>query len=75
MLISGTNNLSQIKNCLNAAHHFLLSRNEAMFIYRYQVGIIKENWDAVCDEAKLNEVDRQLLWGRQFLNPYAFEGL
>ena len=32
-------------------------------------------WDAVCDEAGLNKIDRAFLWGRQFLNPYAFEDL
>jgi serine/threonine-protein kinase HipA len=31
-------------------------------------------WEAVCDEAGLSVVDRQLFWRRQFLNPFAFEG-
>jgi serine/threonine-protein kinase HipA len=26
----------------------------------------------MCDEAKLSKVDRNFLWRRQFLNPYAF---
>jgi serine/threonine-protein kinase HipA len=30
---------------------------------------------AVCDEAELSAVDRQLLWRWQFLNPFAFEHL
>ncbi|SDG87779.1 hypothetical protein [Pelagibacterium luteolum] len=29
----------------------------------------------VCDEAGLSEVDRDLLWRRQFLNPFAFESV
>jgi serine/threonine-protein kinase HipA len=28
----------------------------------------------VCREADLSEVDRNVLWRRQFLNPFAFEG-
>ena len=34
--------------------------------------IIEENWDAVCDEAELTEIDKKLLWNRQFLNPCVF---
>ena len=26
----------------------------------------------VCDQAALSEVDRNFMWRRQFLNPYAF---
>ena len=37
-----------------------------------QVKTIKQRWPAVCDEAKLSKVDRNFLWRRQFLNPYAF---
>jgi serine/threonine-protein kinase HipA len=75
MLISDTNNLSQIKNCLDATHHFLLSRDEGIAIYENQVEIIQANWNTVCDEAQLNEIDKKLLWRRQFLPPYATQGL
>ncbi|MCF6300889.1 MAG: HipA domain-containing protein, partial [Proteobacteria bacterium] len=75
MLISGDNNLSQIKTCLDAAHYFLLSKGEAKTIVNAQTEAIEINWNVVCDEAKLNETDRKLLWRRQFLNPFAFEGL
>ena len=37
-----------------------------------QVEVIKQDWEAVCDEASLSEVDRRYLWGRQFLNPFVF---
>ena len=30
-------------------------------------------WAAACDEAGLSEIDRAVLMGRQFLNPFAFE--
>lgn len=73
MLISGGNNLSRLKTCLSVAHSFLLSQNEAREIFEHQINVIEDNWTSVCDEAQLNEVDRNLLWGRQFLNPFSLE--
>ena len=67
MLISGSNNLSQIKNCLAIAHNFLLSQEEAVAIFEHQKTIIETNWSVVCEQAQLNEIDKKLLWGRQFL--------
>jgi len=71
MLITGDNNLSQLKICLESAHNFLLSEKEAHIIFETLITAIKQHWDSVCDEAELNEVDKKLLWGRQFLNPYS----
>lgn len=71
MLISGNNNLSQLKTCLDAAKHFLLSEDDARAIFSYQIGAIEQHWQAVCDEAELTEVDKSLLWRRQFLNPFS----
>jgi serine/threonine-protein kinase HipA len=73
MLISGNNNLSQLKTCLETAHNFLLSREEAREIFDNQTGAVEHYWESVCEEAGLNEVDKRLLWRRQFLNPFAFE--
>lgn len=73
MLISGTNNLSQLKSCLEVAHHFLLSKDEAKIIFETQKSIIEDNWQTVCDEAQLSDVDRKLLWKRQFLNPFSIK--
>ncbi len=75
MLIVGSNRFSKLDVCIKAAHHFHLSGDEARAVIAHQKTIIEENWAAVCDEARLNEVDRKLFWHRQFLNPYAFEGL
>jgi serine/threonine-protein kinase HipA len=75
MLISGENRMSRISACLEAAHHFLLSEKEAMVIVEQQISAIGENWNAVCEEADLTETDRSLLWGRQFLNSFAFDDL
>lgn len=75
MLISGDNRMSRILSCLDAAKDFLLSSEDSIKIIENQITCIIENWSSVCDEAKLNEIDRRLLWRHQFLNPYAFEGL
>lgn len=75
MLISGNNNLSQLKTCLDAAHHFLLSESDARQIFEKQKWMIEEHWKMICDEAELSQVDRKLLWRRQFLNPFSFQGL
>lgn len=73
MLISGNNNMSQLKSCLEAANHFLLSEDDARAIFDHLTESIEKQWDSVCEEAELSEVDRKLFWGRQFLNPYSTE--
>ncbi len=73
MLISGNNNLSQLKTCLETAHNFLLSDEEAREIFGNLTAVIEQYWEAVCEEAELSEVDKKLLWRRQFLNPYSVE--
>ena len=73
MLISGSNNLSQLKNCLVTAHSYLLSKDDAHTIFAKQKKIIEKNWNTVCDEARLSVTDRKLFWERQFLNPFTVE--
>ena len=71
MLIAGNNKMSQLATCLQTAHNFLLSQEEARAIFEHQIQIIKANFDAVCAEAELSEIDKRLFWQRQFLNPYS----
>ena len=73
MLISGSNNLSQLKTCLEAAHNFLLSEEDARAIFRHLTETIEQHWDAVCEEAELSEVDKKLFWRRQFLNSFSMQ--
>ena len=73
MPISGNNNLSRLKTCLEAANHFLLSQDDARGIFSRLTETIEQHWDAVCEEVELSEVDKKLLWRRQFLNPYSTE--
>ena len=72
MLISGNNRMSRVISCVEASPNFLLSTDEAQDIVEQQKQAIRENWNSVCDEANLSEIDRKLFWGRQFLNPYVF---
>ncbi len=74
MLIFGDNRMSQLTTCLDTAHNFLLSREEAHAIIGHQIEVIEENWASVCDEANLSKTDRALFWKRQFINPFALEG-
>ncbi len=74
MLISGDNNLARFESCLEAASNFLLSEEDARAVFASQKEAIEKNWDAVCDEARLSEVDRRSLWGSQFLNPFSVAG-
>ena len=73
MLISGSNNLSQLRTCLAAAHHFLLSEGAACAIFAHLTEVIETHWKSVCEEAELSRASRNRLWGRQFLNAYSTE--
>lgn len=75
MLIAGNNNMSRMTTCLATAHNFLLSREEAMAIVERQKAVIEKTWANICEEAELSDTDKKLFWGRQFLNPFAFEGI
>ena len=72
MLIHGGHRSSYLSTCIAAAASFLLAREEAIAIINHQVKVIEHEWQAICDEASLSEVDRALFWRRQFLNPFAF---
>jgi serine/threonine-protein kinase HipA len=74
MLITDDDRSSRITTCVAAAPQFLLSAEEAIDIIEKQIICIKQNWSTVCEEAALSEVDRNLLWGNQIMNPYVFEG-
>lgn len=75
MLIAGDDRSSRIATCLAAAPQFFLSEKDAADIIVNLVECIAQNWPAVCDESSLSEVDRNLLWANQILNPYIFEQL
>ncbi len=74
MLITSNKRLSQLTLSMQAAPQFLLNVDRAHAIINLQLANIRANWNQVCDEAGLTEVDRAFLWGRQFLNPFALQG-
>ena len=75
MLVLGNERQSQLSLCLRAAPTFLLKPAMARRIVKHQIDVITKRWDAVCTEARLSITDRRYFWRRQFLNPFAFEGL
>lgn len=74
MAIDGQDRRAQLTVCRTAAARFQLTDEQARAIIDEQIAAIRANWEAVCDEAGLSQVDRAYLWGRQFLNEYALEG-
>lgn len=75
MLIAGDSRMSKVSVCIDAAHNFLLTEKEAMDIILNQIEVIADSWELLCEEADITEIDKRFMWGRQFLNLFAFEGL
>jgi serine/threonine-protein kinase HipA len=75
MLISGNDRSSRIETALSAAPVFHLDEAAAIAVAESQIRGIRAHWLDECAVADLGQVDRALLWGRQFLNPFAFTGL
>lgn len=74
MLIHGGDRRSLLESCRRASSSFLLTDREARELINAQVAGIRAAWSQVCDEAEPGEVDRHLLWRRQFLDDYVFDG-
>jgi serine/threonine-protein kinase HipA len=65
---------SQVAGCVARAQLYQLDPREAREIVEHQIAVIERDWREVCDQAELAEAERELMWRRQFLNPYALEG-
>ncbi|WP_420625153.1 type II toxin-antitoxin system HipA family toxin [Candidatus Poriferisodalis sp.] len=63
--------LSQAARCAEHAHIYHLDSHDAQAIIDSHIDTITEHWQDVCDAAQLSQADRERLWGRQFLNPFA----
>jgi serine/threonine-protein kinase HipA len=76
MMAIGTDGyrMSQLVGCVERASTYHLSESEARMIIDNQIHIIESSWDEVSDRGRLTKRQREALWGRQFLNPYAFYG-
>jgi len=68
----GGQRTSQIATCLGACETYLLNSAEAQAIIDEQIQVIRDQWDEAADAARLTEVDRRLLYGREILNEYVF---
>lgn len=75
MMISEGNRMSRLSVCLDAAYIFLLSEKEAVALIEHQLNTIITHFESVCEQAQLSDIDKKVMVGRQFLNPFAFEGL
>ncbi|MDQ1733062.1 MAG: serine/threonine-protein kinase HipA [Pseudonocardiales bacterium] len=65
------NRASQFVVCIDAAHEYGLSRDEARDIVDHQITTIRESWDEVAEQSRLTKIEKDFLFGRQILNPYA----
>jgi serine/threonine-protein kinase HipA len=65
---------SQVAGCVQRAHLYQLTQSQARAIVERQIETIERGWDEVCELAQLTQVERELMWRRQFLHPYALEG-
>ena len=74
MLIVENKRESTLATCLKAAPNFHLSETAAKDIIAHQIITIRSEWDEICEEATLPEVESNLFRQRMFLNDYVFEG-
>ena len=74
MLITGEDRMSRLATCLTAAPNFLIDVKMAEDLIADQIDLMQAAWPEIAEEASLTKIDRALLVGRIFLNPFAFEG-
>ncbi len=66
---------SQVAVCVKWARVYgIFSESDAREIIDGQIEVIRSEWLDVCELGKLTYVERQSLWGVQFLNQYALQG-
>lgn len=68
------NSLSQLALCVEAAPIYGLSDGEAREVIDAQLDMITSEWDDAAERARLTQTERNALWGRAILNPFALEG-
>ncbi len=66
--------LSQVAACLEVAGFYDLSEREAKDIIDGQLHVIRTQWDEAADKATLTRAERDQMWERQILNPFATYG-
>lgn len=63
---------SQIATCLASCETYLLNSAQAQAIIDEQIETIHTQWDEAADAARLTELDRRQLYGREILNEFVF---
>lgn len=66
--------LSQVAACLTAARFYELTERQAREVIDGQLRVIHEQWHDAADKATLTATERDHMWGRQILNPFATYG-
>jgi serine/threonine-protein kinase HipA len=67
--------LSRLSGLIARSGTYGIGESAAREIVDRQIEVIRTQWAEVAELARMNEVERSYFWGRQFLNPYALEGL
>lgn len=75
MIAPGGDRMSQVAGCIRTAGTYGLTERQASEVVTEQIAVIRSDWAEVCELASISEIDRAYFWGRQFLNPYALEGI
>lgn len=65
---------SQLAGCVDVAREYELTTTEARTVIDHQLDAIRTHWDDAADAARLTAAERQSMWGRQILNPFALYG-
>ena len=63
---------SQLRLCRKAAPTFGFSSAEAEEIISNVLSVIEQNWSEAVDYAQLGKEEAEVLWKREFLNPYIY---
>lgn len=66
--------LAQVAACLNVAEFYDLTERQARDIIDSQLATIHEQWHDAADIATLTAAERNQMWGRQIMNPFATYG-
>jgi serine/threonine-protein kinase HipA len=66
------NRASRFSVCIAAAGVYGLSRREAERVVDHQVSVIEGSWEEAAELAHLSSAERNMLFRRQILNPFAF---
>jgi serine/threonine-protein kinase HipA len=66
---------SSLETLVGAAADYRLSRGDARTIAEEVIDTIATHWDDATDFAEMTAADRELMWGRMFLNPGSVRGI